>query len=197
MIKEARWLSWVETHGGIVTTKQARDLGLSRALLSQWAKKGKIIRLAQGQYALPNEIPDEMFALSARSSHYVLSHETALWLDCISDRPPYRHSVTTATGNAPSIPIRKKCKVYYVKAEYLDLGKTTLLTPQGNPVSSYDLERTLCDCFRSKAKMGDETVLYALKAYAARSDKNLNRLYDYAKKLRVSKAVRQYLEILL
>ena len=85
----------------------------------------------------------------------------------------------------PSRAIRDECKIYYIKPELFELGRTTLKTPYGNTVLAYDLERTICDCVRSRNKMGSETFLAALKAYAARKDKNLNLLYDYATKLRI------------
>ena len=70
-------------------------------------------------------------------------------------------------------------------------------TQFGNKVSCYDLERTICDIVRSRNKVGTETFLAALKAYAARPDKDLNRLYSYAKQLRISGILRKYLEVLL
>ena len=45
--------------------------------------------------------------------------------------------------------------------------------------------------------MGSETFLSALKLYAANPKKDLNKLNSYAKKMRVSGILRQYLEVLL
>ena len=42
-----------------------------------------------------------------------------------------------------------------------------------------------------------ETFLAALKLYAADPQKDLNKLYLYAKKMRVSNVLRQFLEVLL
>ena len=64
-------------------------------------------------------------------------------------------------------------------------------------VTAYDLERTICDVIRSRNKLGTETFLAALKLYAANPKKDLNKLNSYAKKMRVSNALRQYLEVLL
>ena len=46
-------------------------------------------------------------------------------------------------------------------------------------------------------KLGTETFLAALKLYAATPKKDLNKLNSYAKKMRVSNVLRQYLEVLL
>ena len=71
--------------------------------------------------------------------------------------------------------------------------KTTL----GNEVRCYDAERTICDLLRSRNRMDEETVISAIKNYAAYKDKDLNRLAAYAEKFRVSKILKQYMEVLL
>lgn len=50
---------------------------------------------------------------------------------------------------------------------------------------------------RSRGRVGTETFLAALKHYAASPKKDLNKLYSYAKKMRVGNVLRQYLEVLL
>jgi hypothetical protein len=77
------------------------------------------------------------------------------------------------------------------------LGKTKINTQFGDSVSTYNLERTVCDLIRSSNRIGTETLFAALKAYSLRSDKSLNLLYDYAKQLRASAELRKYMEVLL
>lgn len=184
-------------NGGIITNKAAENRGISRATLYNLNRKGTIQRIAQGQYIVADDLQDELFSITVRSSNLILSHETALWLHGLSDRIPFVHSVTAPSVKMPSKSIRDNCKVYYIKPELFELGKTMLQTPSGNDVTVYDLERTICDCVRSRNKMGSETFLNALKEYAGRKDKNLNLLYTYADKLRVAAVVRKYLEVLL
>ena len=45
--------------------------------------------------------------------------------------------------------------------------------------------------------MDEEIVISAMKNYAAHKDKDLNRLAAYAEKFRVSKILKQYMEVLL
>ena len=140
---------------------------------------------------------DELLSISNRSERVVFSHETALYLHGISDRTPFEHTVTAPSSCIPSAAIKSECKVYYIKPELFELGKTILKTPAGNDVPAYDLERTICDIIRSRNKLGTETFLAALKQYAANRKKDLNKLNSYAKKMRVSNILRQYLEVLL
>lgn len=186
-----------EQGGNIITTKAAEAAGISRSVLYKRSKEGKIQRIAQGQYMLADDMPDELLSISLRTEHLVFSHETALFLHGISDRTPFVHSITYPANRVPSPAFREECKVYYIKPELFELGRTKLTTPFGNLVPCYDLERTICDIIRSRNKMGIETFLSALKQYAASPKKDLNRLNSYAKKMSLTNVVRQYLEVLL
>ena len=186
-----------KSHGGIIETKIAAQHGISKAMLYKLCKEDKIHRIVKGQYILPDDMQDELLSISNRSERVIFSHETALYLHGISDRTPFEHTVTVPSGCIPSAAMKAECKVYYIKPELFDLGKTTLKTPAGNDVPAYDLERTICDVIRSRNKLGTETFLAALKMYAASPKKNLNQLNTYAKQMRVEKVLRQYLEVLL
>lgn len=186
-----------KSHGGIIKTKIAAQHGISKAMLYKLCKEDKIQRIVKGQYILPDDMQDELLAISNRSERVIFSHETALYLHGISDRTPFEHTVTAPSGCIPSAAIKSECKVYYIKPELFELGKTTMKTSAGNDVTAYDLERTVCDIIRSRNKLGIETFLAALKLYAANPKKDLNKLNSYAKKMRVSNILRQYLEVLL
>ena len=184
-------------HGGIIEAKIAAQRGISKAMLYKLCKEEKIHRIVKGQYILPDDMQDELLSISKRSDKIIFSHETALFLHGISDRTPFEHTITAPSGCIPSSAIKSECKVYYIKPELFELGKTTLKTPAGNDVTAYDLERTVCDVIRSRNKLGTETFLAALKLYAASTKKDLNKLNSYEKQLRVAKVLRQYLEVLL
>ena len=184
-------------HGGIIDTKTAAEHGISKAMLYKLCKNEKIHRIVKGQYILPDELEDELLSISKRSDRIIFSHETALFLHGISDRTPFEHTITVPSDRPPSASIKAECKIYYIKPDLFDLGKSTMPTPAGNMVPVYDLERTICDVIRSRNKLGTETFLAALKMYAANPKKNLNKLNEYAKQLRVANVLRQYLEVLL
>lgn len=185
------------SHGGIIDNKTAAALGISRAALAELCAEDKIQRIARGQYVFREDIQDELLSIDMRSNLFVFSHETALFLHGISDRTPFVHTITAPSGKVPSGAIQKVCKIYYIKPDLFDLGKTTLRTPAGNSVAGYDLERTVCDIIRSRNRVGSETFLAALRLYAASSEKDLNKLNRYAAKMKIAGVVRKYLEVLL
>jgi predicted transcriptional regulator of viral defense system len=181
----------------LIITRTAEAKGVSRAMLSKLCKIGILSRMAMGQYVFAADVGDELFALSQRSDLIVFSHESALFLNGLSERTPFEHTVTIPSSKKLASSISEHCKVYYVKDEFLDLGKTTLKTTMGNPVPVYDSERTICDIIRSRSRIADETFLSSLKLYAASRKKNLAKLNTYAEAFGMTNAVRRYMEVLL
>ena len=187
----------MERQDGMLRTGQALAAGISKPVFYQFVQSRGLEQAAHGIYLSKDAWVDAMYLLHLRCPQAVFSHETALFLHGISDRTPFEHTVTAPSGCIPSAAIKAECKVYYIKPELFELGETMLQTPAGNPVPCYDLERTICDVIRSRNKIGTETFLSALKQYAASPKKDLNRLDDYARQMRVSGVLRQYLEVLL
>ena len=187
----------MERQDGMLRTGQVLAAGISKPVFYQFVQSRGLEQAAHGIYLSKDAWVDAMYLLHLRCPQAVFSHETALFLHGISDRTPFEHTVTAPSGCIPSAAIKAECKVYYIKPELFELGKTMLQTPAGNPVPCYDLERTICDVVRSRNKIGTETFLSALKQYAASPQKDLNRLDEYARRMRVSGVLRQYLEVLL
>ena len=48
-----------------------------------------------------------------------------------------------------------------------------MLTPGGNTVKAYSVERTLCDILRPHSHVDIQVVTEAFKRYATRTDKNI------------------------
>ena len=55
-----------KTHGGIIETKIAAQRGISKAMLYKLCKEDKIHRIVKGQYILPDDMQDELLAISNR-----------------------------------------------------------------------------------------------------------------------------------
>lgn len=192
-----RIIALAKQNGNLVTTAQMTDAGFSRTAVSKYAAEGKLVRVSHGIYALPDTVIDEMFVFSLRCKDIVFSHESSLFLNDLSDRTPFMATVTIPSGRMLPLTMRNSCTCFYVGGDLFELGLVTRKTTFGNPVRCYDPERTICDILRSRSRMDEETVTSAVKNYAAKKDKNLFRLYEYAKKFKVLETVQKYLEVLV
>lgn len=180
-----------------ITTAQIQKLGFSRTMLSKYVGNGLLVRVGHGVYTLPDSVADDMYLLQRRSDKIIFSHDTALFLNHLSDRTPFHHSVTVPSNASVSRKLKEECVCYYIKPELHLLGAEEKLTTFGNLVRCYNPERTLCDFLRSRSRCDEEMVLNAIKNYVTYKDKNLNRLAEYAGAFRVSKTLRRYMEVLL
>ena len=183
-------------NSGIIRTADAVNAGISRTTLGTLVKSGKLERIAHGQYIRPDIMLDDLYMLQQRSGKIIFSHETALFLHDMAERTPFRHSLTIPSTGKLSPVLSEGCKVYYVKPELHGLGRCAVMSKMGNEVIAYDTERTLCDILRSRSRIDSQVFAEAVKAYAARKGQNWNKLREYAEVFRVTKLLRQYLEVL-
>lgn len=189
-------LEEIKRNNNMITTSQVASLGFSRALLSIYVKEGLLERERQGLYILPDSIHDDMYTLMLRSEKIIFSHDTALFLNSLSERTPFAHTVTIPSNTTLPNSLKEECSCYYVKPEYHQIGVVWKKTTFGNEVRCYDAERTICDILRSRSRMDEETVIFALKNYSTFENKQLNLLAAYAEKFNVNKALKRYMEVL-
>lgn len=187
----------IKSSNGVITTKLANVHNIHRQYLSQFAKQGKLERIAHGIYITPDVWEDKMLIHQLRKEKMVYSHETALFLHDLTDRDPISYSVTVPTGYNTSKLNEDGLIVYTIKKELFELGICIKQTMFGNDVRTYDMERTICDIIRDRNNQDSAILSDAMKKYARRSDKNLSKLMKYSELLRVEKILRNYLEVLL
>ena len=186
-----------EERGAVITTADAREAGISKNALGLLVASNAAERVSYGVYAPPGTLIDKMFIIQRNMSKVIYSHETALFLHDLTDRDPIRYIVTIPTGYNSQRLKAENMKVYSIKKEFHRLGETLAPTIFGNNVVTYNPERTICDCIRSRNQMDPEIVTNALKRYVERRDRNLNLLMEYASKFNVSNILRTYMEVLL
>lgn len=190
-------LETIKNNNNMITTAQAVELGFTRSLLSWYVKKGVLERGRRGVYILSDSIHDDMYTLMLRSDKIIFSHDTALFLNGLSERTPFIHSVTIPSNTKLSNLLREECVCYYIKPELHQVGVIKKKNTLGNEVRCYNAERTICDLLRSRNRLDQETVISAIKNYTVSSDKDLNLLAVYASQFGVDKILKKYMEVLL
>lgn len=183
--------------GGIITVSRAAELGVSRQLMLDYARRGKLERLRHGVYGLPDTVHDEMYTLQLCQSKAVFSHETALYLNGIGERTPFAYAVTLPRKASLSSALAGECECFYVKPAWYSVGIAERRTPFGNPVRCYNAERTLCDMLRCGKRTNVEALHAALKNYAASPQKDLHLLGQYGAMFGVEKELRMFVGLLL
>jgi len=184
-------------NNGIFTTNQANETGISNEYLRLLVNSGKLNRIYFGIYSLPNELVDKMYIIQLRCKKIIYSHETALFLHDLTDRDPICYSITVPAGYNTTRLTKNGFETFFIKRELHELGINQIQTIFGNTVNVYNMERTICDCLRSRNRIDIAVITDALKRYSRRKEKNLNTLMNMAETFRVIKLLRNYMEVLL
>ena len=186
-------------NGGIAKTSDFVAQGIDAKDIIKLCNEGYLTRVRQGYYRLTsNSYTSEEQMIKMLIPEGIVCVESALFHYGYSDFTPRKWSIAVPRTisrkklDIDSVPIR----AYYVQKSLYEIGKTEDLF-SGVDLSVYDRERTICDCFKFRSRLDSETFNKALNAYANDEKKNLSRLSDYAKKLRVYNKVMELMGILL
>ena len=189
----------VVANGGIAKTSDFVAQGIDAKEIIKLCNEGYLTRVRQGYYRLADDsYSAEEQMIKTLIPEGIVCVESALFHYGYSDFTPRKWSIAVPRTisrkklDIDSVPIR----AYYVQKSLYEIGKTEDLF-SGVDLSVYDRERTICDCFKFRSRLDSETFNKALNAYANDEKKNLSRLSDYAKKLRVYNKVMELMGILL
>lgn len=187
----------IDSNNGIAKLSTLIAEGIPREKIYEMYSTGYLQRVSQGYYKIAEGIDftdEEIIASTIPVA--VISMESALFHYGYSDLVPKAWSITVPRTASRKLNTSVPIKIYYVTDEIYDIGKTKI-SENDTPYYIYDRERTICDMFKHRGKIDSELFCKAVKAYANDSQKNLRRLSEYAKKLRVYNKVTDLMEVLL
>ena len=182
---------------GLIRTKDIEELGIGRYRIRDHIEKGLLVRVSKGLFYVADEIPEEYVLIQGRSEKLVFSHETALFLQGLSDRIPLKIDITLPQGyNAARLKRdHPDLRIHYVKKELLNVDLQTINTPQGSKIAVYGRKRCLCDAIKNYRHMDKETYINAVKTFFSEGY-DVNELIKTARLLGKEKEVRRYMEVL-
>ena len=199
MSKREFLLKKIKENNGIITTKEALSLGIHKNVLKELTTKGELEKIATGLYVLPDENIDDYIYFSYRIPKGIFSHETAAYLQGLSTRMPLVYVMTVKIGDNVSRvkSVRNNIIFKYIKEDYYDIGRITIISPFGREISVYDKERTILDIIKDNDRIDAQVFSEAVKSYFASKEKNLLNLSKYAIKMNMEKALKRYTEVFL
>ena len=185
--------------GGVAKSADFVAAGIRAVDVINMCNAGYLDRIRHGYYQLAEaDTSSEAQLLAVLIPKGIVCVESALFHYGYSDFAPRKWSIAV-----PRTMSRTKLDVdalvlqpYFVQPEIYELGKITD-DFDGVILSVYDRERTICDCFKYRSRLDNEIFNKALNAYANDTQKNLQNLSIFAKKLRVYKKVTELMEVLL
>lgn len=95
-----------------------------------------------------------------------------------------------------TLPKWPEIKLYYFDQNRMEIG-VRKIQKGANFFQIFDIEKTVVDIIYYRNKVGIEETSEILRRYLGRKDRQIDKLYEYARKLRCEKVLRTYLEVLI
>ncbi len=182
---------------GLIFTSDLNEMDIPREYLSRAVKQGLLKKIDRGAYISPDAIDDEMYRLQMRFKSIIYSHDTALFLNGLTDRDPIEYTVTVYSGYKTTKLKENGLNTFFIQKELLEVGVIKKRTAFGHEVKTYNSERAICDCIRNRNKMDIAIITDVLKRYTSNKLRNIPLLMEYAEMFKVESILRGYLEVLL
>lgn len=182
-----------------ITTAELKNMGYSYYKIGQLEKAGLLSRINRSTYenlaykgdendffSAEAYVPDGVICLMSAARYYELTNFLPDAVDVAIER---KKKVNT-------LPKWPRIKLFYFDASRMEIGVTEICD-DGNSFHIFDIEKTVVDIVYYRNKIGIEETSEVLRNYLKRRDRQIDRLYAYAKELRCEKVVRTYLEVLV
>ena len=194
-------ISFMKSAGFYVKMKDFKSAGFRTSSIKELVEQGILEKIKPGLYRLshidePAEvsldlldisraIPEGKICLLSALSHYQLTTFNPSMVDVAIKN----------NARAPKI-IYPPVNIYFFADRYFEVGTIQIETKYG-PVKIYDKEKTVCDAFRYRKKIGEDIAIESLKNYIDGPKINLTKLHYYAEICNVKTIITPYIKTLI
>lgn len=182
-----------------ITTAELKNMGYSYYKIGKLEEQGILSRVNRSTYENltynGNEndfysaeafIPNGVICLMSAARYYELTNFLPDAVDVAIER---KKKVNT-------LPVWPEIRIYYFDISRMNLGVTEVREGD-NCFHIFDIEKTVVDIIYYRNKIGIEETSEVLRNYLKRSNRQIDKIYAYAKLLRCENIVRTYLEVLV
>ena len=182
-----------------IKTKSLLNHGFSYYMINRMVEEGILSKVNGSTYEHLNYKGDDhdfLYVSGYVDNGVVCLMSAAVYHDLSSFRP-YQVDVAIKQKDKVSVlPDWPNIHLFYFSDSRYKLGVQHIDIP-GGAVKIYDKEKTVCDLLTYRNKYGIEDCLAVLKNYLKLDERNIDKLLEYAEKLRVKTTLMKYLEVLL
>ncbi|MDY3251205.1 MAG: hypothetical protein SOX32_12770 [Candidatus Choladocola sp.] len=182
-----------------ITTAELKDMGYSYYKIGKLEEQGILSRVNRSTYenltykgdendffSAEAFVPNGVICLMSAARYYELTNFLPDAVDVAIER---KKKVNT-------LPEWPEIRIFYFDTSRMNIGVTEVRDGD-NCFHIFDIEKTVVDIIYYRNKIGIEETSEVLRNYLKRRDRQIDRLYAYAKRLRCEKIVRTYLEVLV
>lgn len=189
----------LDKHKKVYTRKDLIKLGFSRYSIDQMIQK-RTLRKINGS------VFENLIYNGPESDFYFIPVLIKGGIVCMLSAAVY-HGLTNNWPKDIDVAVIKDKKIatlpkyppitiYHFGEERYKLGIINI-NDNGNIFKIYDIEKTVVDIIYFRNQVGIEETKEILTNYLRRKDRNIKKLYMYAKKMHCLKILRTYMEVLI
>lgn len=197
MIDYSRLIKEFKKHNGVMRTSELNNLGFNSRHILELLNEEKMVKLKRGVYQLSGDIdtPDEVIIAKLFPSA-VLYLNSALFYYEYTHRIPSSWQIAVDKNVAKSqfkitYPV---ITPFYLEKKFMNIGVTEYYIDNVK-IKIFDKDRTICDILRYEKKLDKEVFNKAIQSYVKDKGKNINKLMEYAKVLRVVNKIKIYIGV--
>lgn len=178
---------------GYITTSDLEEIGMNKNIISKLVRDKKLIRIRKGLYIDDDYKLDRYYIMQSYFRNVTFSYRSALYLLGYLDDNP---TIELTSSREIKYNRNQNYIIHKVKPEYYNIGLMELESPNGHKIRLYNIERTICDVVKNGNWF--ETIEFekVLIKYFKSKTKNIPRLLEYAKLLKVEKNVAFIVEVM-
>ena len=187
----------LQTEGGIIKTETLNKNGFTSRDIKRFLEEGRLERIKHGYYLGKERYVSDIEIISSLVPKSVLCLFTAIeYYDLATVNPAEICIALPRDTIRPILPDSLCAKVYYMTEHHFEAGIIEVEV-NGAMVRMYDVEKTVCDCFKYDNEVERNIALEVLKNYMSRGNCNIQKLLEYAKLLGKKKIIYPYVEALV
>lgn len=182
-----------------VTTSELKGMGYSYYKMGQLEKDGILRRVNRTTYENLSYNGDENDFFSAEAfvpKGVICLMSAARYYELTSFLPSAVEVAIERKKKVNTLPDWPEIKIYYFDRSRMEIGVTEI-DENGNTFHVFDIEKTVVDIIYYRNKIGIEETSEVLRNYLNRQERDIDKLYHYAKLLRCEKIIRTYMEVLM
>jgi predicted transcriptional regulator of viral defense system len=182
--------------GGIVKLNEITSQSINKYHLLKLIKTGEAEKLHHGIYKLSDYHVNDYVEIKKYIPSGIICLYSAWNYYGLTTYIPHEYHIAIERKSKIKLPDYPPIKLYYWDKSVLLIGKETFEI-ENNSIDIFDIEKSVCDVVKFKNKVGRDVLNEVLNEYLKRKDKNIEKLIQYAKILRVEKDLKNYLDVLL
>ena len=157
-------------------------------------RQGKLIQIRRGLYANIDQLSNSMIDIEAIIPGGVLCSWSAWSIHQLTTTMPQAYHIAIKRDRKVVTPSFPSIELHHYTASILEIGVSKMFL-EGYNIRIYDIDRCVCDAIKFRNKIGMDVCSEIIDNYLVRPERNISKLLDYARQLRVGTILENYIQI--